>query len=331
MPSTERDAAMKSFGTVNLALASSVVLLNAACSTSTGPAGPTHPVGIVSASPQLLGEPYGVAVSPTGVVLIAQVLAGMVSVYDLPDTLPGASLNAGLQPVHVAINAAGTRAYVVNQAGQSVHIVSLSPLAVIDSLPLTNDGFNVAVAPNGQRVSVTTADGRVYVIATTSNTIVDSMRVGGAANGLAFSPSGDRLYISSRDAATITVFNTQTDAPIDTIVTGGAPQRLAVTHDGSILFAANESVGISVITLPAGTLLPNIPLDGSGYGLGLTPDGTQLYATNPTTGKIFIVDVADRHLLNTLTVGGAPRNVAFDHDGRTAIVTDGAGRVIFIH
>jgi YVTN family beta-propeller protein len=321
---------MKSARRVSLALAPSAVLLIAACSTSTGPVGPTHPVGNVSASPQLPGEPYGVAISPTGEVLIAQVLSGVVSDYALPDTLPRASLNAGFQPVHVAINATGTRAYVVNQAGQSVHIASLSPLAIIDSLPLTNDGFNVAVAPNGQRVYVTTADGRVYVIATTSNTIVDSMRVGGAANGLAFSPGGDRLYISSRDAGTVTMFNTQTDAAIDTIVTTGAPQRLAMSPDGSTLFVANEAVGINVIALPAGTLLPNIPLDGSGYGLGLTPDGKQLYATNPVTGKIFIVDVADRHLLNTLTVGGAPRNVAFDHDGRTAIVTDGDGRVIFI-
>jgi YVTN family beta-propeller protein len=322
---------MTSTGFVPRALASSVVLLSAACSTSTGPVASTHPTGLVSASPQLPGEPYGVAISPSGAVLIAQVLAGVVSAYALPDTQPGSSLNAGLQPVHLALNAAGSRAYVVNQAGQSVHILSLNPFAVIDSLPLTNDGFNIAVAPNGQHVYVTTADGRVYVIATTSNTIVDSMRVGTAANGLAFSPTGDRLYISSRNAGTVTVFNTQTDAAVDTIVTTGAPQRLAMSQDGTTLFAANEAVGINVIALPAGTLLPNIPLDGSGYGLGITPDGAQLYATNPTTGKIFIVDVADRHLVNTLAVGGAPRNVAFDHDGRTAIVTDGDGRVIFIH
>lgn len=308
-----------------------VIASAVSCSkSSTGPTGATHPAGIVTATPQLTGQPYGIAIAPDGEVLVAQVFAGVVSHYTLPDTLPGASLTAGLQPVHVAVDANGSRAYVVNQAGQSVHIVSLHPLAMVDSVPLTNDGFNIAVAPNGQRVYATTVDGRVYVIATTSNVIVDSMRVGGAANGLAFSPTGDRLYISSRDAGTVTVFNTQTDAAIDTIVTTGAPQRLAMSRDGSTLFAANEAFGINVIALPAGTLLPNIPLDGSGYGLGLTPDGEQLYATNPTTGKIFIVDVADRHLVNTLVVGGAPRNVAFDHDGRTAIVTDGDGRVIFI-
>lgn len=306
-------------------------ILVAACSSGTGPGSPTHPAGIVFALPDLPGEPYGIAISPGGDVLVAQVLAGVVSRYRLPDTVPSASLISGLQPVHVAIDATGTQAYVVNQAGQALHVVSLRPFGVVDSLPLTNDGFNIAVGPSGARVYVTTGDGRVYVVNTPSVAIVDSMRVGSAANGLAFSPSGDRLYISSRDSGTVTVFDTQSDLPVDTIVTTGAPQRLAMSQDGTTLFAANESYGINVISLPAGTLQPNIPLDGSGYGLGLTPDGKQLYATNPLSGRIFIVDVASRQVVKTLTVGGAPRNVSFGRDGQIAVVTDGSGRVVFIH
>lgn len=306
------------------------IALVAACSSATGPAHTTHPNGVVVASPNLSGQPYGVAISPDGDVLVAQVLAGLVSRYTLPDTLPAASLISGLQPVHLAIDATGSRAYVVNQAGQSLHVIGFHPFGLLDSIPLTNDGFNIAVEADGQRVYVTTADGRVYVVSTTPYVIVDSMQVGSAANGLAFSPSGDRLYVSSRDAGTITVFNTQTNPPIDTILTTGAPQRLAVSPDGLTLFAANETYGINVVTLLAGTLQPNIPLDGSGYGLGLTPDGKQLYATNPRTGNIFIVDVATRLVVDTLPIGGVPRNVSFDHDGRMAVVTDGAGRVIFI-
>lgn len=311
-------------------IANAALAFTAACSAATSPGGPGHPGGVVFATPALSGEPYGVAISAGGTVLVAQVLGGVVTSFHLPDTIPAAGVVAGLQPVHVALDPAGARAYVVNQAGQALHVITLSPFAVPDSLPLTNDGFNLAVAPDGRRVFATTADGRVYVVDPATLTIVDSMRVGGAPNGLAFSPAGDRLYISSRDAGTITVFDVRTDAPLDTIVTTGAPQRLAVTPDGATLFAANEAYGISVVALPAGTLQPFIPLDGSGYGLALTPDGTQLYATNPATGRVFIVDVASRRVVTTLTVGGAPRNVGFTADGRTAIVADGNGRVIFI-
>jgi YVTN family beta-propeller protein len=234
-----------------------LVALEVACSSATGPSGATHPAGIVFATPALPGEPYGVAVSPSGDVLVAQVLPGLVTSYQLPDTTPVASILSGLQPVHVAIDPAGSRAYVINQAGQFLHVINLDPLGVVDSLPLTNDGFNVAVAPAGQR-HVTTADGRVYVVSTATVTFVDSMRVGSSANGLAFSPSGDRLYVSSRDSGTVTVFDALTDAPVDTITTTGAPQRPAVTPDGTTLFAANETYGVSVVALPAGTLQPNI-------------------------------------------------------------------------
>ena len=303
------------------------------CSSSTGPEPATgHPkLGVMFASPSLGGEPYGVAIAPNGTVLVARVLADAVTRFDLPDTMPGTSVPAGTQAVHLALSPAGTIAYVVNQAGQAIHVIDVATGSVTDSAKLTNDGFNIAVSPDGQRVYVTTSDGRVYVMSTSSNDIIDSMRVGSAANGLAFSPDGSRLYISSRDAGTITVFSTQTDAPLDTIATGGAPQRLVVSHDGAKLFAANESAGINVINLPGGTLAPSITLDGSGYGVGLSPDGTQLYATNPGSGKVFIVNEADGHLISTLTVGGAPRNVAFAGDGRIAVVTDGNGRVLFFH
>lgn len=301
-----------------------------ACSTATGPGSQTHPAGEVFATTPLAGEPYGVAISPSGDVLIAQVRGGIISHCRLPDTQLASRLASGFQPVHVAFNAAGTRAYLVNQGGQYLRVVQLAPFGIIDSLQLTNDGYTVAVHPNGARAYVTTADGRVYVVATATIRVVDSMRVGGTANGLAFSPDGRRLFVSSRDAGTVTSFDTETDIPIDTLVTKGAPQRIVVSHDGTTLFVANERHGIDVVSVSTGLLEPGIPLDGAAYGLALTPDGKQLYATNPRTGKVFIVDVASSQILRTLAVGGAPRNVAFNHDGRIAIVTDGDGRVIFI-
>ena len=292
---------------------------------------PSHPqLGVIVATPALNGQPYGVAVSGSGAVIVARVSGDTVTRFNLPDTTPVVSLGAGSQPVHVAINPAGTRAYVVNQGGQAVHVVDLLTNTVTDSVALTNAGFNIAVAPNGARAFVTTSDGRIYVLNTATITIVDSMRVGSSPNGLAFSPDGSRLYVSSRDAGTVTAFNAQTDAPIDTITVGGAPQRLAVTPDGATLFVSNEAGGVNIVALPGGAVTGPITLDGSAYGLGLSPDGERLYVTNPLSGKVFVVNAVSRQLIATQFVGGQPRNVAFDRDGTTALVTDRQGRVLFI-
>jgi len=102
-----------------------------------------------------------------------------------------------------------------------------------------------------------------------------------------------------------------------------------VAPDGSRLYVANEDSGLSVVQLPQGTA-SRIPLLAGGYGLGQTPDGAQLYVTDPINGILYIIDRATLVVRTLFVVGGAPRNVAFSPDDGTAVVTNGAGWVIFL-
>ena len=324
-------------------LLSAGLLLFAACAEprSTAPTEPffaaktggghaSHPRGIISATTPLAGEPYGVAVSGAGDVLVAQVLNGTVSRFTLPGTTAVATIEfGGSGPVHVAINPSGTTAYVVEQFSGAVGVLDLASNTITTTIALTNSGFNIIVAPNGGRVYASTADGRLYVIDASSNTIVDSMTIGSAANGFAFSPDGATLYASSRDAGTITAFAAATDAALATYFVGGRPQRLAVSPDGATVYAANEDAGLSIVAVATGTVTSVNPV-GSGYGLGETPDGVQLYLTEPLSGRIAILDRKSLRTKKVLTPGGQPRNVAFSANGKTGVVTDGAGNVIFI-
>jgi DNA-binding beta-propeller fold protein YncE len=304
----------------------------------------THPAGTVVATTPLGGQPYGLAINAAGDLLVAQVFADSVTRFSLPGTSPISATFFGLQgavtdsgtfyfgtgTVHLALNPAGTTAYVIEQFGNAVRVFDLASNSITASIPLTNSGYNIIVAPNGQRVYASTEDGRLYVIATLTNTIVDSMAIGPAANGFAFSPGGNILYASSRDAGTVTAFRTSDDARLATYNVGGRPQRLAVAPDGLQLYAANEDNGLSVVNLTDGSLPPSVNPMGSGYGLGITPDGAQLYLADPLSGRLAIIDRATFGTVRVLTLGGAPRNVAFSADGSTGVVTDGDGRVIFI-
>jgi len=275
--------------------------------------------------------------------LVAQVLADSVTRFALPGTTPVAAIFFGRPsstdsgaavietgPVHVAINPAGTIGYVVEQFGNGIGVVDLGTNTIATTIPLTNSGFNIAVAPDGRRVYASTADGRLYVIDAATNAIVDSMAIGTAANGFAFSPDGTVLYASSRDAGTVTAFRTSDDAQLHTFVVGGRPQRLAVAPNGTRLYAANEDSGLSVVNIPDATVLPSVNPMGSGYGLGITPDGAQLWLTEPLSGRMAIIDRASLRTSQILSLGGAPRNVAFNATGTTGVVTDGNGRVLFL-
>lgn len=303
----------------------------------------THPAGTVVATTPLGGQPYGLAINGAGDLLVAQVFADSVTRFALPGTTPvhatffgipeatdSGQYFEGTGTVHLAINPAGTTAYVIEQFGNTVREFDLASNHITATIPLTNSGYNIIVSKDGRRVYASTEDGRLYVIATATRSIVDSMAIGPAANGFTFSPDGSVLYASSRDAATITVFRTSDDAQVATYAVGGRPQRLAMAPDGTRLYAANEDSGLSVVDLTTGAVLPPVNPIHSGYGLGITPDGAQLYLTNPATGEVAIIDRATLGTVSVVTVRGVPRNVAFSADGTLGVVTDGDGRVIFI-
>lgn len=62
----------------------------------------------------------------------------------------------------------------------------------------------------------------------------------------------------------------------------------------------------------------------SAYGLGLSPDGVHAYVAGGPGGLITIVDRVGRAVDTVLTVGGTPRNIAFDVSGHTAIISNEA-------
>lgn len=275
----------------------------------------------VVATVPLTGNPYGVAVSPAGVIYAALIGNTSLARGDLASRTFTSSVEVGLTPPHVVFNPAGTTAYATLQTGQGLAVVDVATNALITTVSLSSDGFNLAVAPDGQRVYVTTADGTLYVIDPATNAVVTTLAVGVAANGLAFSPDASVLYVSSRDAGTVVAVDRQTNAITRTYTLGGMPQRLAVAPDGSELYVANEISGLDVVNVASGAVT-SVSFGTAAYGLGLTPDGALLYVLLPELGQVRILDRASRAPVKTLLVGGVPRNVTFAADGRTALVAN---------
>ena len=288
----------------------------------------THPAGNVVATRTLSGEPYGVAVSSTGVIYAALIGTSELVRGNLASMSFGSLVTVGSTPPHVAINPAGTTAYATLQYGQGLAIVDMATNTLRATIPFASDGFNLIVSPDGARVYATAANGTLYVIDAATRSVVATLNVGAAANGLAFSPDAKTLYVSSRDAGVVSAVNTATNAITRSFLVGGMPQRLAVSPDGSELYVANEVSGLNVVTVATGAV-EFVSFGTAAYGLGITPDGVQLYVLLPDAGVVAVLNRANRSLVKTIPVGGRPRNVAFDVPGRTALVTNEQA-VVFI-
>lgn len=281
----------------------------------------THPDGVIAATVPIAGTPYGVAVSAQGVVYAALIGSSTLIKGDLASMSFGSLVTVGSTPPHVAIAPSGATAYATLQYGQGLAIVDVASNSLVSTIPLSSDGFNLIVSPNGARVYATTAGGALYVIDAATRAVVTTLAVGVAANGLAFSPDGQTLYVSSRDAGTVRAVSVATNAVTRTYTVGGMPQRLAVAPDGSEIYVANEISGLNVVNVASGNVA-SVSLGSAGYGLGMTPDGAQLYVLLPDAGEVRVLERMTRSPVRTITVGGRPRNVAFDAGGRTALVAN---------
>ena len=282
--------------------------------------GPTHPAGVVALTRPLVGRPYGVAVARNGTTYVALIGTDWLLRGNLKSGNFTEPVGVGSTPPHVVINPAGTRAYATLQNGRAVAVVDVAANALLATVPLTSDGFNLALAPDGERVYATTAAGTLYVLDATSYAVLDTLNMGPAANGLAFSPDECTLYVTSRDAGTVTAVSTSSHSITRTYYLGGMPQRIAVAPDGSEIYVANEQTGLNVIDVESG-VGTSVSFGAAAYGLGLTPDGEQLYVLLPGLGELRILDRATRAPIKALWVGGTPRNITFDSRGTTALVT----------
>lgn len=306
-----------------------VALAIGACDSTAPSDPPTHPQGVLYATRPLSGRPYGVAISSDGVVYAARLDVDSVSRADLPDTLITGAVAVGSTPSHVAFNPAGTRAYVANQGSNDVSVVDVASGTETAVVPLDSDAWNVIVSPNGATVYATTDQGSLYFIATASNTAPAPLVVsaGDALRGLALDYSGARLYVAGRNSGRIYVVNTSSRAVIDTIQVGGTPQRIALLTSGTELYVANEDRGVDFVTLPGGSFI-TMPLAAGAYGLALSPDEALLYATVPSLGRLMIIDRASRSKVDSLTLGGRPRTVAFSRLGEYAVVSNEDGAAL---
>jgi YVTN family beta-propeller protein len=281
---------------------------------------PTHPAGVVALTRALAGRPYGVAVARNGTTYVALIGTNWLLRGNLESGNFTEPVGVGSTPPHVVIDPAGTRAYATLQNGRAVVVVDVAANALLATVPLTSDGFNLALAPDGERVYATTAAGTLYVLDATSYAVLDTLNVGPAANGLAFSPDQCTLYVTSRDAGTVTAISTSSHTITRTYYLGGMPQRIAVAPDGTEIYVANEHSGLNVMDVGSGAVT-SISFGTAAYGLGLTPDGEQLYVLLPGAGEVRILDRATRASIKALWVGGTPRNITFNSRGTTALVT----------
>jgi YVTN family beta-propeller protein len=162
----------------------------------------------------------------------------------------------------VAVNPAGTRVYVANQApwnGMLIGVISVIDTAIIgvvDKVTVGRAPAGVAVDASGGRLYVANnLDNTVSVVDTATNNVVATVPVQDGPAGVALTPDGARVYVANGRADTVSVIDASSDTVVATIPVGHGP------------IAFGQFIGPAVIgTSPTPTTSPTVtptPRDAS--------------------------------------------------------------------
>jgi YVTN family beta-propeller protein len=277
----------------------------------------------VVASPAVRGAPIRVALTPDGrrAYVTSRETAGgaFVSVLDtatsqVTDTIANVTdfFISG-----IAIGQDGARAYVASAGNDhTVKVLDIATNTVAATVPMDNS-IDVAVAPDGRHVYVTSFEG-VTVIDAAGHTVAAAIDVAKGSTsttgrGLAFSPDGTKAYVTSGGMNAVAVIDTAARTVIATVGVGVDPVGIAVTPDGRRAYVANHGSGnVSVIDTGNNTETATIALGAEPFGVAVTADGGRVYVTSSgaDTKNVSVIDTATNGIVARITAGSKPFAIA---------------------
>ena len=167
-------------------------------------------------------------------------------------------LGLPLDPLDVAFNGSGTKAYVTQWMGRSVAVIDTRRERVVGHVELSplSDPFQAdhpsGIAANPRRNEIYTANSNsdtVSVIDTRSDSLAATIPVGlvpdgpkgSTPEGLTVSPDGTRLYVALSGENAVAVVDLRARRTVGFIPTGLYPSDVAVTPDGRSLVVVNTN------------------------------------------------------------------------------------------
>lgn len=218
------------------------------------------------------------------------------------------------------------QAFVPSWTNSRVTILDALTGAIVASITLAGEPYDVAITPDGRRAYVTQRAGNsVTVIDVATDTIVATIPVGMVPRGVAITPDSTRAYVTEASSNTVSAIDIATNTLIGApIPVGLQPWGIAITPDGGIALVVDRTSNtVSAIKLgstPA--VIAIIPVDREPVEVAIAPDGNTAYVTSTIDNTVVPIDLHTFSVRPSIPVGLFPRDLKLTPDGTKIFVAN---------
>ena len=219
---------------------------------------------------------------------------------DLATNTVISTITVGSAPIAVAVNPAGTRAYVANKTAGTVSVIDTATNTVLTTVKVGTTPSDIVVSPDGTRVFVTNAgSGTVSKIDPTTNKVTVTIKVGHTPSSIAISPDGKTAYVTNKSDGTVSVITLSWNGVKTITGVGTSPTDVIVSPDNTKAYVSTLAGTVSVINTATNTITDHLTVGAPANSVALSADGATLFvaATNDT---VTAIDSTSGDILSTL-------------------------------
>ena len=187
----------------------------------------------------------------------------------------------------MAINPAGTLAYVVNENANTVSKINLATDTVVATISVGSGPRGVAINPAGTFAYVTSSGSYTFSKIDLAMDTVSSIALQAQPFGVAINPAGTFAYVTNPGSNTVSKINLANDTVASTFAAGLNPWRLAINSAGTYAYVVdNNGNTLSKINLATDTLVATITVGLNPWAVAINSAGTYAYVANAGGGAL---------------------------------------------
>ena len=268
----------------------------------------------------------------TGLIFVSLERGNQVVVLN-PDLTEHKRIETSRRPRDMHFNAAHDKLYVACGDDDSIDVIDVATLEVIDSIPTGPSPEVFTFSPDETKIYVSNEeDSTMEIIDIATKTVTARVPTGAEPEGVINGVDGKTVFVTSEVADMVHVVDTATARVTKNIVVGTRPRRFVVTPDGAELWVSDELSSevhvINLATLEVSEVLSFLPPgfraeDVTPVGMAITKDGSKVIVSLGRANHIVFVDTKSREVLGYTLVGSRAWDVDLSRDEATAYVANG--------